>query len=322
MKSIWKTIATPIFILAPMEDVSDTVFRQIVASCARPDIFFTEFTNVDGIQSAGHDVVANRLKYADSEHPIVAQVWGKRPENYYRTAQELVSAGFDGIDINMGCPEKKVVAHGGCAALIKNPSLGREIILATKEGAGRKIPVSVKTRIGFQSIATEEWISFLLSLDIAALTVHGRTAAEMSKVPAHWDEIGKAVAIRNQMKVNTLIIGNGDVVDATDGLTKVKKYHVDGIMIGRGIFENPWAFDRIHPGVSHSIGEHMNLMRRHIELFTEVWGKKKPYAILKKFFKIYLRGFDGASQWRMRVMETKKPEEVYPIIEEMLKFVR
>ena len=219
----------------------------------------------------------------------------------------------------MGCPQKKVIKHGGCAALINSPDMARKIIEATIEGAAGRIPVSVKTRIGFKTINTEEWLTVLLSSNIDALTVHGRTAAEMSKVPAHWDEIGKAVELRNRMKLKTLIIGNGDVVDAADGFSKAKTYGVDGIMIGRGIFENPWAFDRRETQVAHSTSEHLELMRRHIKLFERTWSHKKPYAILKKFFKIYIRGFDGASAWREKVMETRNFDEVYPILDDMLK---
>lgn len=319
MQSIWKTIPKPIFVLAPMEDVTDTVFRQMVAGCARPDIFFTEFTNVDGVQSSGHDIVSYRLKFSKAEHPIVAQLWGSKPENYYKTTKDLVAMGFDGVDINMGCPQKKVTKHGGCAALINNQPLAKEIIDATKRGAAGKIPVSVKTRIGFTSIVTEEWITFLLSQGIDVLTVHGRTAAEMSKVPAHWDEIGKAVEIRNRLKIDTLIIGNGDVISYQDALSKIETHKVDGVMIGRGVFENPWVFDKTVGGQAHSVADHLTLMRRHIELFKKTWGTKKPYAILKKFFKMYIKGFDGASEWRTRVMETKSAEEVYPIIDDMMR---
>src|SRR5579872_5862932 len=223
MTSLWHRLPKPIFSLAPMEDVTDTVFRQIICTTGKPDVFFTEFTNVDGVASVGHDVVARRLQYTEIEHPIIAQIWGMVPENYYKVAKELVERGFDGIDINMGCPQHDVTLHGACSALIKNHALAKEIIQATKEGVRdashppdvkrphpnpllkgegikkeENIPVSVKTRIGFKNIQTEEWIGFLLEQDLAVITVHGRTAAEMSKVPCHWDEIGKAVRLRDE----------------------------------------------------------------------------------------------------------------------------
>jgi nifR3 family TIM-barrel protein len=317
MKSIWQSLPKPFFALAPMEDVTDSVFRQVVKSCAAPDITFTEFTNCDGMQSEGREAIIHRFQFDEVERPIVAQLWGTKPENYLKTAQDIVAMGFDGIDINMGCPVKDVTSHGACSALIMNPSLAKEIILATKEGAG-DLPVSVKTRIGFKTVITETWISHLLSCDIAALTVHGRTAAEMSAVPAHWDEIKKAVDIRNSMGVDTVVLGNGDVQNVAEGLAKVALTGVDGIMIGRGIFEDLWAFDRSVPKPTHSVREYLNCMTRHVKLFESTWGEEKHYPILRKFYKIYLRGFEGASDWRVRAMETKSPSEVYPIIDELL----
>lgn len=314
MSNFWQDLPKPILALAPMEDVTDTVFRQIVASCARPDIFFTEFTSVEGMQSQGRNAVIHRLKFTEVERPIVAQIWGIRPENFYKTARELVAMGFDGIDINMGCPIKDIIKNGACAGLMKNPSLAKEIIMAVREGAGT-LPISVKTRIGFKTIKTEEWISHLLTCGIDALTIHGRTAAELSKAPTHWDEIAKAVSIRDSMNVNTVILGNGDVVHAADAIEKCKRYGTDGAMIGRGVFDNPWAFDRVSWNVARSPKELLDLMRKHVELFEKTWGKQKHFAILKKFFKIYIRGFDGASELRVRVMNTTSPDEVLRMIQ-------
>lgn len=301
-----------------MEDVTDAVFRQIVTSCAKPDVFFTEFCNCDGLQSIGRKAVDHRLQFSKVETPIIAHVWGIHPETFLKTAREIAEMGFSGIDINMGCPVRTVIGHGACSALIKTPSLAKEIILAVKEGVDGKIPVSVKTRIGFSKIITEEWVSFLLSCGIDSLTVHGRTTAEMSSVPCHWDEIAKAVKIRNDMKLDTIIIGNGDVADRRDGLVKIAESGVDGAMIGRGIFTDLWAFESFLPKPSHSHLEYMRIMRRHIELFETTWGKKKHYPILKKFFKVYVRGFDGASEWRAKCMLTESPEEVYPIISSII----
>lgn len=322
MKNFWATLPKPIFALAPMEDVTDTVFRQMVASCARPDVFFTEFTNCDGMQSVGRAAVEHRLKFTSGERPLVAQVWGIHPETYLKTARDVLAMGFDGIDINMGCPQRPIVGHGACAALIKTPNLAKEIIAATKEGVVGKIPVSVKTRIGFSKIITEEWISTVLSCGIQALTVHGRTAAEMSKVPCHWDEIQRAVEIRNALSPDTVILGNGDVQHYHDGLSKIAQSGVDGVLIGRGIFEDMWAFERESPKPRHSPGEYMQIMKRHVELYEMTWGSKKHYPILKKFFKIYVRGFDGASDWRAKCMETREPGEVYPIIDEIISFLK
>ena len=315
MRNIWKELPRPILALAPMEDVTDTVFRQIVASCARPDVFFTEFTNCDGFMSQGREVVSQRLKFSDCERPIVAQLWGVKPKTFFEVTQIIVSMGFDGVDINMGCPQRNVVADGACAALIKTPSLAKEIIVAVKEGISGRIPVSVKTRIGYKTIETEQWISHLLSCDIDALIVHGRTAREMSKSPAHWDEIGKAVVLRDQMKKDTAIVGNGDVVTAKEAAEKCIAYHLDGVMIGRGVLDNPWCFDRAHPPHQPTTKEFLTLMRRHVELYAKTWGTAKNFAILKKFFKMYVRGFDGASGFRIRLMETNTPSEVYSLLD-------
>ena len=317
MKSFWHILPKPFFVLAPMEDVTDTVFRQMVAQCARPDVFFTEFANCDGLQSIGRPHVAHRLVYSEDERPIVAQVWGIHPDTFEKTAREVVELGFDGIDINMGCPQRAVIGHGACSALIKTPSLAKEIIDATKRGVNGKIPVSVKTRIGYSKITTEEWILFLLSCGIDALTVHGRTVSEMSRVPCHWDEIGKAVELRNSISPGTVIIGNGDVQHVADGLQKMSVTGVDGVMIGRGIFEDMWAFDKIVPKKQHAPLEYIRLMKEHVQLFEKTWGNTKHYPILKKFYKIYVRGFDGASDWRARCMNTQSYEEIYPIIDEI-----
>ena len=319
--NIWQTLPKPIFALAPMEDVTDTVFRQIVAASAKPDLFFTEFTNVDGVQSEGKEAVIHRLKFSPVERPIIAQLWGSSPENYLKTAKLIADLGFDGIDINMGCPQKRVTSHGGCAALINTPDLAKEIVLATREGAGQ-LPVSVKTRIGFKIIETEKWISFLLSLGLDALTVHGRTAAETPATPAHWDEIQKAVEIRNHLKCKTIILGNGDVTSYADGVKKCETYGADGVMIGRAILSNLWAFDRSKEPHQPTLKESLLLMRRHVELFDTTWGDTRNFSILKKYFRLYIKGFDGASDYRMKLMDTTKPSDVYQIIDEILNTIQ
>jgi tRNA-dihydrouridine synthase len=198
MKNFWKDLPRPFFILAPMEDVTDIVFRGMVrkANASMPQVLFTEFTNCDGICSVGQSRVIHRLRYDPSQRPIVAQIWGKTPQNYEETSKLCLELGFDGIDINMGCPEKSVIKQGACSALINNKPLAKEIIEACKRGTNGQIPISVKTRIGFNKIQTDEWISFLLEQDIQALTVHGRTVAG-SDEPANWAEIMKSVEIRD-----------------------------------------------------------------------------------------------------------------------------
>lgn len=351
MKDFWQDLSRPFFVLAPMDDVTDYPFRKIVAACARPDVFFTEFVNTDGLCSKGRDVVMRRLKFDETEHPIVAQIWGTNPENYYRSAKIIASLGFDGIDINMGCPVRKVVSRGSCSALIENHKLAGEIIQATQEGAGlapdgSRLPVSVKTRIGLKVEKTEEWVGFLLTTGISALTIHARTAREESKVPARWEEIGKAADLRDKMKVDTLIIGNGDVMSREEGLEKVEKYGVDGVMIGRGIFQNPWVFEsnqagpapeqpQTHPTLGptpvsgaprsvspatepvqphHSEKERLGVLLDHMNLFEKTWGRRKNFHLLKKFFKIYVRDFDGSSELRAKLMECEDGSSVREVV--------
>ncbi len=308
MHTIWHTLPRPFFALAPMEDVTDTVFRQIVATCAAPDIFFTEFTNVDGMFSSGAKEVAHRLIFSKKERPIIAQLWGGTPQNYFEAAQVIQKMGFDGIDINMGCPEKKVVKTGLCAALIKNHALAEEIIRATLKGAG-KLPVSVKTRIGYSTIETDPWVRFLLSFPLAAITIHARTVREMSTVPAHWDEIKRAVDIKKDMRKDTLIIGNGDIISYADGLAKAKICNTDGIMIGRGIFKNLWVFNQHSAASSKTVEDKLDLLKKHIMLFTKTWNNTKSFQIMKKFYKMYISDFPGASVLRTKLMEYDNAEE-------------
>ena len=319
MENFWTTLPRPILSLAPMEGVTDTVFRRVVARCAKPDVYFTEFTNCDGLWSAGREALMQSLLFTETERPIVAQIWGIDPALFYKTAKFIGELGFDGIDINMGCPVRDINKHGACASLIKNPNLAREIIQATKEGAGN-LPISVKTRIGYTTIQTEEWIPVLLSTGIDVLTIHGRTAKELSSVPCHWDEIGKAVGMRDTMKRKTLIIGNGDVMSAAEALNKSKTYGVDGVMIGRGVLRNLWVFDRTGAAQEHTClrrqakKEMLRLLLDHVSLFDEVWGRKKSFATLRKYFKIYTTGFYQASELREQLMKTNNRKEVEALI--------
>lgn len=319
----WSKLPRPFFILAPMEDVTDTVFRQIVAMTAKPDVFVTEFTNCDGLVSAGSSVVKQRLKYTQTERPLIAQVWGKNPDNFYKAAQVVAGLGFDGIDINMGCPQRKVIKSGCGGALIGNHELAAKLISATRKGladCGKSdIPISVKTRIGVREITTASWMEFLLSQNLEAVTVHGRTVSEQSETAAHWDEIGLAVKLRDGICPQTVIIGNGDVKDAVDAQHKYEKYGVDGVMIGRGVFRNLWVFDRT--------GKHQNSMGnqkllrqiclKHLQLFQETWGGNKNFQIMKKYFKIYIQDFAGAGHIRQILMTTQSYEEAKRILEEL-----
>lgn len=318
MKFSWQKLPKPFFVLAPMDDVTDTVFRQIVKKHGSPDVFVTEFTNTDALCSKGEHSTLRRLKHTGSERPLIAQLWGTRPEHFFLSAVKMVDMGFDGIDINMGCPVRDVVQSGACSALIKNPQLAKEIIEATRKGAGT-LPVSVKTRVGFDAIETEKWVGFLLEQNLDALTLHARTAKEMSAVPAHWEEIKKSVALRNAKGVATVIIGNGDVIDRLDGVEKAKATGAEGIMIGRGIFHNLYAF-REDSAAWHALPlpEKVAILREHVLLYDKTWNAERNFPILKKFFKIYINGFPNAAELRMRFMETMNAGEALALADEIL----
>jgi len=292
-----------------MTDVTDSAFRQIILSCGRPDIFYTEFVSCDGLCSEkGRPKLMPHLKFKENERPIVAQFFGSKPENFFKCAQLAKKLGFDGIDINMGCPDRKVLKQGGGAALILKPELAKEIIKETKRGA-HGLPVSVKTRIGFNSIITKEWISHLVEAKPAAIIVHGRTKKEMSKVSAHWNEIGKAAVICR--KAGIPVVGNGDVTSYEDGLQKAEQYGLDGIMVGRGISSNPWFFDPKIDPASKTSEKRIKLLKRHIKLFTELWGDEKNFNAIKKFFKIYII----EKKLRIELMKAKNAGQVLEILE-------
>ncbi len=302
-----------------MADVTDMAFRQIIVSCGKPDVLYTEFVSCDGLCSEiGRPKLIPHLKFGENEKPIVAQFFGSRPENFYRCAQLAVELGFDGIDINMGCPAGKVVKHDSGAGLILNPKLAKEIIRETKRGADG-LPVSIKTRIGYNKIITEEWVPHLIEAEPATITLHGRTMKEMSKVPAHWDEIGKAAVLCR--KAGIPIIGNGDVASYAEGLDKAKQYDLDGIMAGRAIFSNPWFFNPAIDPTLKTPTEKLELLKKHLELFTELWGpsassgQAKNFDTMKKFFKVYISGWDGAKELRTKLMLIKNKEEAMSILD-------
>lgn len=313
MKNFWNELNKPIFVLAPMEDVTDTVLRQVIARCGRPDVFFTEFTNVEGMFSKGERLVSQRLRYTEAERPLVAQIWGANPENFFKAAKKLIDMGFDGIDLNMGCPASGVIHRGLCSGLINHRPLAKEIIRATQEGAAGIIPVSVKTRLGFRTIDFG-WISFVLEQQPDALTVHARTVSEMSKVPAHWDKLKTVIDIRNSMNSKTPIIGNGDVKSLDDAKQKVAETGVDGVMIGRGIFDNPYLFSGNISLSDKTPEEKMQLLLDHMQLWQDTWGNTKHFPILRKFFKVYASGFPGAQELRIQLMETQSPEETEHLV--------
>ncbi len=315
MNSFWKKLPKPFTVLAPMEDVTNFAFREVVSRyLPKPDVLFTEFTNVDALTSDGYQKTIHRFKHSNYQKPIVAQIWGTNPENFMKSAKIARELGFDGIDINMGCPVRAVVKIGACSALINNRELVKEIIEATKKGAG-DLPVCVKTRIGTKNVITDEWITYLLEQKLSAITIHGRTARQMSDVPANWEEIAKAVKIKNEISPDTIIIGNGDVKNYEDVIKNYDNYGVDGVMIGRGIFSNPWVFEKEIR--SHSFEESKKVLIKHLMLCDtdQHYDKLRfSYDAIKKFYKMYVNNFDGASKLRAELMATKTIEEALQIL--------
>ncbi len=296
-----------------MDDVTDTVFRRVISKTAKPDLFFTEFANADGLQSAGREAVLQKLTFTEVEKPLIAQLWGMKPDNYTKTTAELVEMRFSGVDLNMGCPVRNVVKLGACSALINNHELAESLIKATQKGADDKIPVSVKTRVGFDKVDMG-WIEFLLRQNLAALTIHGRTAKGQSKVPNDWELIGKIRRMRDDIAPGTMIIGNGDVMSRKQGEELAQEHGLDGIMIGRGVFQDPYVFSGDSPWKRMNTKEKIGLYKRHIKLFEQEWGHKKNPAGLKKFAKVYISGFDGASELRSRLMRCTDTVEMLGIL--------
>lgn len=355
LMSPYHDLPEPFFVLAPMDDVTDTVFRQIVADCAPPDLCMTEFVNTDGLQSPGRPNLLKKLRFTADEPPLIAQIWGREPENFYQTARQIAAGTFArefglpagtnyaGVDLNMGCPHKTEIKNGTCAALMNNRPLAQEIIQATREGlaaahsttatptaatspltatpttAGQtpsgRLPLSVKTRIGYQAVDLT-WIEFLLQQDLAMLTVHGRTKAQLSQVPADWDIIGQARELRDRIAPGTLIVGNGDVLSRAQGLALSAKYRLDGIMIGRGVFHDPFAFAaEPSPWPDYTEQQRRDLYRAHIQRFAATWRTspstyERPLHTLNKFCKIYIQNFPGAKDLRETLMSAKTLDEL------------
>jgi tRNA-dihydrouridine synthase B len=374
----------PIFVLAPMADVTDCSFRHVIAKYGKPDVTWTEFVSADGLVRATPEGKAKLMKdliyniegcvdgpdeqgtRVVSERPIVAQLFSSHPEYMKQACQLVAELGFDGVDINMGCPDKSIEKQGCGSAMIKNPKLAQEIILSAKEGAIRvpqakfaddpeliarysagdktalvHLPISVKTRIGYNKNELETWLPTLLDARPAVITIHARTRKEMSKVPARWEHIKRAVEIRDVFFENelgeagneqrkTLIFGNGDVETIEQGFEKYKETGCDGIMIGRGIFGNPWLFSDLESddkktGAPHStmtyvpyvpsVEEKLRVMLEHTRLYEKYLGDTKSFSVMKKHYKAYVNGFDGAKELRAELMEKA---EIYVDVERVV----
>lgn len=309
--NFWDKLPTQFLCLAPMADVTDQAFRRLFAKYGKPDVTWTEFVSADGLCSPGREFLLPDLKYTEAERPIVAQLFTSHPEKMFEAAKLARELGFDGLDINMGCPDKSIEKQGAGAAMIKNPEQAYAVIAAAKKGF--EGPVSVKTRVGY-NIVDMTWIEGLLKQGLAALTIHARTRKEMSDVPARWEYVKETVALRDKISPKTKIIGNGDVTSREHAYELIKESGADGAMIGRGIFGNPWFFS----GTVPTLEEKLNVLVEHTKLFHELLGDKKNFAIMKKHYKAYVNGWDGAKELRVKLMETNTPEEVEKIINDYL----
>ena len=320
-KGFWDTLAKPFFVLAPMADVTDAAFRRVIAKYGKPDVTWTEFVSADGLALApeeGRQKLLKDLEYSDAERPIVAQFFTSRPENMEKAARLAAELGFDGVDINMGCPDRSIEKQGSGAAHIKNPQLAKEVIHAAMAGAQRRgsdgkvirLPVSVKTRLGYNKDELDTWLPHILETKPAAVTIHARTRKEMSKVPARWERIAAAVEIRNERAPEVLFLGNGDAGDIAHARELVKETGADGVMLGRAIFGNPWLFAEHTPDLK----EKLTVMVEHTKAFAELLPHKN-FAIMKKHYKAYVNGFDGAAELRHTLMEAKDADEVGEITE-------
>ncbi len=313
-ENFWSELPRPFFILAPMEDVTDIVFRHVVSEAARPDVFFTEFTNTESFcHPEGIHSVRGRLTFSEDEQPMVAHIWGDKPEQFRETSIQLAKMGFKGIDLNMGCPVANVAKKGKGSGLILRPDVAAEIIQATKAGG---LPVSVKTRLGYYEIDEwKDWLKHVFEQDIANLSIHLRTRKEMSKVDAHWELIEAIKKLRDEIAPNTLLTINGDIPDRKTGLELAEKYGIDGVMIGRGIFHNPFAFEK-EPR-EHTSKELLDLLRLHLSLFNKYEKDEiRQFKSLRRFFKIYVRGIRGASELRHQLMNTQSIAEARALLDE------
>ncbi|PTJ68945.1 tRNA-dihydrouridine synthase [Staphylococcus saprophyticus] len=313
-ENFWRELPRPFFVLAPMEDVTDVVFRHVVSEAGRPDVFFTEFTNTESYcHPEGVHSVRGRLTFTEDEQPIVAHIWGDKPDHFREMSIGMAEMGFKGIDLNMGCPVPNVATKGKGSGLIQRPEIAAEIIQAAKAGG---IPVSVKTRLGYSEIDEwRDWLRHVFEQDIANLSIHLRTRREMSKVDAHWELIGEIKKLRDEIAPDTLLTINGDIPDRKTGLELAEKYGIDGVMIGRGIFHNPYAFEK-EPR-EHTSEELLGLLRLHLDLFDRYTeNEPRQFKPLRRFFKIYVRGIRGASELRHQLMSTNTTDDARKLLDE------
>jgi len=314
MRNFWQELPRPFFALAPLANVTDAAFRRIIAKYGKPDVLWTEFVSADGLVKGNRDILLRDLAFTKEERPIVAQFFTSDPYSMEQAAALAQELGFDGVDINMGCPDRSVEKQGAGAKLITTPNIAKELVRAAKRGAPN-LPVSVKTRLGYNKDILDEWLPKILSAEPAVLTLHARTRKEMSKVPARWERVARAVEIRNALGSSTLIVGNGDVQNVAHAREQVRAVGADGAMLGRAIFGTPWLFSGKE---APALPERLRIAVEHSKLFEELLGDIKSFALMKKHFKAYVEGFPGAKELRMQLMETSSAEEVEKLIEAFL----
>ncbi len=313
--NFWDTLQKPIIVQAPMEDVTDAAFRYVIAKYGKPQVLYTEFTSADGLaHPKGKERLMHRLVFDEIERPIVMQIFGINPENMYKAAQLAVERGFDGIDINMGCPDKNICKQGTGAALIKNPELAKQLIKETMRGA-EHLPVTVKTRLGFTRVDEyKEWLPNILETEPAVLTVHLRTKKEMSKVPAHWELAKDLLELRNKYQPETLLFGNGDIKTPQEARTKAVETGVDGVMIGRGIYGNPWLYGNTDK-LNLTLKQILDVLIEHSQKFDEFERPHRNFVNMRKHFKSYISGFPNSKDLFEKLMAAESAEDVKRICE-------
>jgi tRNA-dihydrouridine synthase len=327
IQKIKKDKNRPLFVLAPMADVTDVAFRTVISEAMSPDIYWTEFVSADGLIRAtpeGKYKLKKDLLYdKEKQRPIIAQLFSSTYKYMYEATKLCIELGFDGVDINMGCPDRSIEKQKSGAAMMKNPDLAIGVIKAAKDAkkdfASDDFAVTVKTRVGYNSVELDTWIPLLLDQEVDLITIHARTRKEMSKVDADWSHVKTVVNMRdtwaldNKDKKAPLIFGNGDVKDIQDAYEKCIEFGCDGAMIGRAMFGNPWLFKDIeciekedfdfNDKFTPSRDERIKTLAKQVEIFDRELGDVKSFALMKKFFKTYMTGFDDAKEIREKIMD-------------------
>lgn len=311
MINFWKKLPQSFFCSAPLAGITDLAFRQMLLKFGRPDVMWTEMVSVEALERNIKKEFELDLKFFKNEQPLVAQIFGAKPEQFIKATQHIKKLGFSGIDINMGCPDKNIVKQGAGSALIKNPRLATEIIQVVKAHAGR-LPVSVKTRLGFLAVDLD-WLKAVLQAQPAALTIHGRTKKQMYAGKADWKSIAKIVKLRDKISPQTIIIGNGDVTSLEQGQILAKKFGVDGVMIGRAMLAEPWIFGGEKAGPK-SKKQRIDLLIEHVKLYEKYFRTAKHFDNFKKYIKSYISDFDGAKELRVKLMSAKSSQELIGFI--------